>query len=305
MGPWLRSTQTLFVVMTAIGVVTMTPAPRADDVTIEHLGIELAGKLQSVGVQGSPTVLIVHDALSFHGAEGPQALQSGLAARGVASLSITLSLGHNRRRRLFDCTFEQDHRDADAVQEVAAWTDWLVGRGINAIVLAGEGVGALQIAMPPEAPNPAVRGLVLIAPAPSDEAAIATDYHLRFGISLADVLAEAQRVGSESGDDTIMNVPGFMTCARARVTAGAFLDAYNRTGRPSLTSLLRERALPTMIFLRPDDTRKPSFKVPAQPSTARPMFEINELSTGGRLSDLVASLHISEKIADFLLRHSR
>jgi hypothetical protein len=286
----------------------MGTAPRAEEVKIEHLGLELVGNLELAGQQaetGRAVVLIVHDALSFHGAEAPRALQAGLAVRGVASLAITLSLGLDQRRKPFDCTFEQDHRDADAVQEISAWTEWLAGRGAKSVVLTGEGAGALQVATPPETSHAAVRGLVLIAPGPSDDTAVAADYRARFGSGLADVLANAHRVGAEAGEDTIMDVPGFLTCPRARVTAGAFLDAYDRAGRPSLASLLRQRGLPVLLFLGPDDSRAPSFRQAGPSSTGGPMFEIEELSTGGKGRDPAAGRRAAGHIADFVERQSR
>lgn len=307
MGPRFRQFWTLTSVVAVMAIV-LGAAPRAEEVKIEHLGLELVGNLELAGQQaeaGRAIVVFVHDALSFYGAEGPRALQAGLAARGVASLAITLSLGLDQRRKPFDCTFEQDHRDGDAVQEILAWTEWLAGRGAKLVVLAGEGVGALQIATQPETSHTAVGGLVLIAPGPSDDTAIAADYRARFGSGLADVLADAHRVGSEVGEDTIMGVPGFLTCPRARVTAGAFLDAYDRSGRPSLASLVRQRGLPVLLFLGPDDSRASSFRQSAPSSTGGPMFEIDELSTGGRGLDPAAYQRAAGRIADFVQRQIR
>jgi hypothetical protein len=171
--PWRRWRIAAAAVVMAAHLVA-TPGG-AKEAKVEHLGLELVGNLEAAGVDlaaARAVVLIVHDALAFHGAKGPRTLQSALAAHRQPSLAITLSLGIEARRHPFDCTFEHDHRDSDAAQEIGAWVAWLESQGAKAVVLAGEGRGALQVAMqaePTDAPGSStVRGLVLVAPAPSD-----------------------------------------------------------------------------------------------------------------------------------------
>lgn len=301
---WLR--QLLFGVAAALlaaGAVQSRAA--AEAVRIEHLGLELAGNLEP-SAAGKPVagtvVLIVHDALSYHGAEGPRALQAGLAARSIPSLAITLSLGLDARQQSFECAFEHDHRDADAAQEIAAWTSWLVERGAKAVILVGDGFGSLQVAIEPDPPHSLVRGLVLIAPPPTDPAALAADYRTRFQADLAALIAEAHRVGADTGEDTSIDVPGFLVCGRSRVTVGAFLDAYDRSGRPDLAAGLRQRPLPALVFLPRDDRRRADFTSPGIPPAGDARVDVELLSTGVAGADPARGQNLAARIADFAAR---
>ena len=316
-GPRRRSWQCWFAGAIAI-LIAVHPggAPAAaEEIKVEHLGLELIGNLELAGDTlgaARAVVLIVHDALAFHGASGPRGLQTALAGRRWPSLAITLSLGIEARRKPFNCTFEHDHRDGDAAAEIAAWLHWLVGQGAKAVVLAGEGRGALQVAMdapPPDtasepATGPAaasvIRGLVLIAPAPSDPPARVADYRARFASDLEAVLAEAQRVAGDAGEDTSIDVPGFLACARSRVTAGAFLDAYDRERAPDLVRLLRTRGLPVLAFLADGDPRRAALAAAATPAPGGSIFRIEMLSTDPAGSDVMGQAGTAARIAEFI-----
>lgn len=302
--PWRH----LACAVSALAVVVLAATgATAEEVKVEHLGLELVGNLERAGrdlAAAPPVVVIVHDALSFHGAEGPRALQAALTALRQPSLAITLSLGIEARRRPFDCTFEHDHRDGDATQELAAWTQWLITQGVTAVVFAGEGRGALQVAIEPEAPDgaggrdvrSAIRGLVLVAPAPSDLETRAADYRTRFQADLDQILAEANRVATEAGEDTSITVPGFLGCARSRVTAGAFLDAYDPQRAPDLVALLRARSLPVLAFLADHDPRRNRLTAPTAGGAT---IGLEKLSTAPVPAGPLAAPEIAAAIARF------
>ena len=86
-------------------------------------------------------VILLHDTLGHHRMELMAALQELLHARGVNSLAITLSLGLNARRGMFDCGIEQDHRSEDAREELQTWISWLKEKGAGSVILAGHGRG--------------------------------------------------------------------------------------------------------------------------------------------------------------------
>lgn len=287
----------------------------AEEVKVEHLGLDLIGNLEraGIGLEGARTaVLIVHDALAFHGAKGPRALQTALSGQRQPSLAITLSLGIDARRKPFDCSFEHDHRDSDAAQEIAVWARWLVGQGAGSVVLVGEGRGALQVAM--QAPLPdavgepaagflaAIRGLVLVGPVPSDPAGRISDYRARFAGDLEAVVAESRRVAGDVGEDTSMDVPGFLDCARSRVTAGAFLDAYDPERAPDLPRLLRARDLPVLAFLAGDDPRRTTLAAPRTPPTGSSTLRIEMLSTDAANTDVMGQPGTAARIVAFIHR---
>jgi hypothetical protein len=296
-----------------MAAVPLADPAAADEAKIEHLGLELIGNLETAsGELGSARaiVLIVPDALAVHSADGPRALQAGLVAHRIPSLAITLSLGMDARRKPFDCGFDHDHRDSDAAQEIAAWVQWLVAQGARAVVLVGEGRGALQVALeapaqdagtgPSADPATAVRGLVVIAPSPSDPPSRAADFRSRYGTDLGPVLAEAHRVGRESGEDSSIDVPGFLGCARARATAGAFLDAYDPERAPDLVRLVRKRGLPTLAFLPPDDPRRAAFSVATNPIAGGATLRIEMLSTDPGGPDILAQPGTAARVAAFI-----
>lgn len=291
----------------------------AHEAKVEHLGLELVGNLDEAGgdlAGARAVVLIVHDALSFHGAPGPRALQDALAGQRRPSLAITLGLDIDARRKPFDCAFEHDHRDSDAAQEIGVWVQWLTSQGAKAVVLAGVGRGALQVAMQVDVPDvstdpagsltsapaagPAVRGLVLIAPAPSDPTARTADYRARFAGDLGQVLAEARRIAGDAGEDTSIDVPGFLNCTRARATAGAFLDAYDPDRALDIVRLVRARGLPVLAFLAGGDARRAAFDAAAMDAAGGSTVRIEMLSTGAAATDPTGQPATAARIAAFI-----
>ncbi|MFK7866613.1 MAG: alpha/beta hydrolase family protein [Alphaproteobacteria bacterium] len=70
-------------------------------------------------------VLITHGTLAHHAMEIIANAQALLEEEGIASLAISLSLGVNDRRGLYDCNQPHQHTHEDAQHEIAAWLDWL------------------------------------------------------------------------------------------------------------------------------------------------------------------------------------
>jgi pimeloyl-ACP methyl ester carboxylesterase len=140
----------------------------AEEVQTEVQGLTVLGNLeiaQGKSLKSDGAVLLLHDTLAHNRMEILSALQELLRERGVNSLAITLSLGLNERRGLFDCGIEQDHRNEDAIVEIQGWVDWLKQQEAANITLAGHARGGNQIAIyAAKEPDAAVKRLVLIAP---------------------------------------------------------------------------------------------------------------------------------------------
>ncbi len=176
-------------------------------------------------------------------------LQANLKQRGINTLAITLSLGLNRRKGMFDCALEHDHRHGDAVEELSSWADWLKGRGAVKVDLIGHSRGGAQAALfAAEEPGRLTGRLALVAPliepAPAEAEA---RYAAQFGARLAPHI-EAARHKEDSGEaDALIDVPGFLYCRNARVTAAAFLDYYGG-GQRALASLLQDIAAPMLVI---------------------------------------------------------
>ena len=233
----------------------------AEDVAQEHAGLELLGRLEIASgksLQADGVALIVHGTLAHHGMEIIRDLQANLKRQGINTLAITLSLGLNRRTGMFNCMLEHDHRFGDAVEELSAWSDWLKTRGASRIDIIGHSRGGAQAALfAVEEPAQVTGKVVLVAPLvelPPAEAA--KRYADQFGGPLAPAIAAAREREDGGQGDMLIDVPGFLNCPQARVTAGAFLDYYEGS-RPGIVELLGQITRPTLVVAAGADEMVP------------------------------------------------
>src|SRR5258706_1519178 len=137
-------------IILAFAFLSMTPSAtrgNAEEVSLEYLGLELSGYLETApgkSLKSDGVVVLVHDTLGHGRMELMAALQDSLRDMGINSLAITLGLGMDKRHGMFDCSWEQDHRHEDAVEEISAWVQWLKEKGAASITLAGHGSGGKQ-----------------------------------------------------------------------------------------------------------------------------------------------------------------
>ena len=248
----------LFATVVGLGVT----AVRSEPVTTEYLGLDVTGNLELAPGKALAThgaVLIVHGSLAHHRMEVIAALQANLKARGLNSLAITLSLGINRRQGMFDCKLEHDHRHGDAADEIIAWVEWLQGRGATSVTVLGHSRGASQAALAlVERADVGVGRLILAAPLYQGFAEIAERYQQEVGQPLAPLLTRARKMIEDGDGDTLLDVPGFLYCRPARVTAAAFHDYYAADPQQDVLKLMTEINTPTLIVLAGDDKVVPT-----------------------------------------------
>jgi pimeloyl-ACP methyl ester carboxylesterase len=229
----------------------------AEEVKTEHQGLDVIGNLDMAPGKSLKTdgaVLLLHDTLGHHRTELMAALQELLRARGVNSLAVTLSLGLNARRGMYDCSIEQDHRNEDAREELQTWVAWLKTQGAGNVVLAGHGRGGAQVALYlVKDPDKVVRKAVLIAPLAQTLGSAQQDYDERFRKPLQPVIAEAERLMAADEAQTLMEGISFLTCPQARVTAGAFIDYYGDNPNLYTPTFIPQIKLPTMIAVGDQD----------------------------------------------------
>jgi pimeloyl-ACP methyl ester carboxylesterase len=231
---------------------TLSAAPlRAQEVRIEHQGLDVLGNLDIApgkSLKADGVVLLLHGTLAHNRMEIMSALQELLHERGINSLAITLGLGMNERRGLFDCTIEQDHRNEDAVEEIKSWVKWLKEKGAASITLAGHDRGGNQVAIyAAKEPDKAVRRLVLMAPLADTASSLEAEFTQRFHLPLQPVLAEAEKLVAEDQFNTLMTDVPFLSCDRAKVTAGAFVNYYGPNQNLYTPSLIPNIKLPTLV----------------------------------------------------------
>jgi pimeloyl-ACP methyl ester carboxylesterase len=237
---------------------------RAEAVSHEYLGLTVVGNLElapSKTLKDDGAVVLVHDTLAHHTDATMAKLQAALNANGLNSVAITLSLGMNQRKSAFDCAHEHDHRHGDASDEIVAWVEWLQGKGASRVSIVGHGRGATQAALSAaERQDLGVSHLVLANPPRVTQAAAGVRYQRQFGQPLTPVLEQARKLVEDGEGDTLLNVPGFLTCAKARTTAAAFVDYYGGDNRQDITALLPELKLQTLVVVAGNDPAAPEFE---------------------------------------------
>lgn len=245
-----------FVVLTLSG-----GAVQAEPVHHEYLGLEVTGNLELVPertLESHGAVLIVHGTLAHHQMELITALQAGLKQRGVNSLAVTLSLGLNARRGMFDCKLEHDHRHADASDEIVAWVEWLQQKGAARVSVLGHSRGAAQAALAlVERPDLGVARLVLAAPLMTSQVDIADRYARDTSQPLRPLLDKAHTLVEAGDGDTLIDVPAFLYCRPAKVTAAAFYDYYAPDPQQDALTLLQGIGVPSLIIVAGGDKIAP------------------------------------------------
>jgi Serine aminopeptidase, S33 len=241
----------IVLVWTAISLASFAAGASAEEVTLEYLGLELTANLETApgkSLKSDGAVLIVHDTQGHGRMELMAALQDGLHDLGINSLAITLGLGLDKRHGMFDCGLEQDHRHEDAIDEIAAWVQWLKEKGASSITVAGHGRGANQVALYAiNRLDKPVKRVVLIAPLMQTVEKAEAEYRARFGKSLRPELAKAEELVANEEGNQLVNVPGFLNCQHAQVTAGAFADYYGANEKFKTTNLLQSIKLPVLL----------------------------------------------------------
>lgn len=133
--------------------------------TIRHGALDLKARHVRPPGAGLDTLLLVHDTLGSFESTLITELQTALAAQGLSTLAINLSLGVSARMTAFECNERHRHRHEDALEEIDAWTDWLLGEGLGPAALVGHGRGGAQVAWYlAETDEKRVNATVLLAP---------------------------------------------------------------------------------------------------------------------------------------------
>jgi pimeloyl-ACP methyl ester carboxylesterase len=200
-------------------------------------------------------VILLHGTLSDYRQQTIAALQKNLAARGVNSLAINLSLGIDNRLGPRACNVVHDYALAGAKREVNLWVEWLKAQHAARVDLLGFSYGGAEVAaMAPELPN--VRRLVLLAPAFITEVEQADAYQTAFGHPLAPEIAAARKAPLQKF------TVDFLTCKQAPVLGATFLDGYAqlaprlaaKTGHPTLVVVAgKDEVVPDLKKRLPSD----------------------------------------------------
>ena len=233
-------------------LLTVLPV-QAEPVQLSHMGLRLNGELTVPDGRslGDGVVLITHGTLAHNGMETITLLRDALTERGVPSLAISLGFGVDNRTGFYDCaTGVNRHRHDDALDEIGAWMGWLKGQGADRIALMGHSRGGNQTAwFAAERDDPALRAVLLLAPATSDHDTTAAGYKRRFGQDLSTLL---QKAGGMAPDAQLEGVP-FLQCENATASAASFISYYANDPRRDTPTLLPKIAKPTLVIAGSED----------------------------------------------------
>ena len=253
------------------GLLMATPS-LAEDVSTRYHGLTLLGNLQLADGKGPEdgVALVVHGTLAHDRMETIAQLQKNLRERGVSSLAITLSLGHDRRTGMYDCGALHAYRPYDALDEIDAWIGWLKNNGATDITVIGHSLGGNQVAVyGVERRDPSVNGLVLLAPATFDFTRVAEAYKERYGAELPPLVDKARAlVQAGQGVERIEGV-GFLTCPNAIVTAESFTEWYTPSPLRDTPKVLPREPVRTLVVVAGNDEVVPDLG-PAVTALARP-----------------------------------
>jgi pimeloyl-ACP methyl ester carboxylesterase len=251
------------VLLTAV-LFGFAPSVRAEEVSIEYEGLGISADLSIApgkSIRGDGVVLLVHDTLAHDRVEPLASLQEALRDLGVNSLAITLGLGLDNRHGMYDCNVEQDHRHEDAVDEIATWVSYLKEKGAASITLFGHGRGANQVALYSiNRLDRAVKRLVLAAPLMQTPEKAEAEYQAKFHRPLKDELAKAEEYVANEQGNQLIDVPGFLSCPKARVTAGAFADYYGANPKFQTLNLLPSLKVPALLVIGDQDPALPEIE---------------------------------------------
>ncbi len=228
----------------------------SEEVKIESSGLTLNANLEAAQEQwqDGPVLLLTHGTLAHNGMEIISTLQSIFAEQGLSSLAMNLSLGLDDRHGMYDCAVPHTHRHTDALDEISVWLDWLKAQGVKQVVLAGHSRGGDQTAwFAAERPDPAVKGVLLVAPMTWSETYATSDYQKRFKSELAPVLKRAEDLVAAGKSAAWMEDTGFIYCPGAKVQAQAFVSYHAPEGRLDTPTLLPRIKVPVLVFAGTED----------------------------------------------------
>lgn len=253
----------------------------AKEVSLVEDGLTLHANLETAGAdwQQGPFVLMTHGTLAHGEMELMQGLQAALKDRGIGSLSLTLSLGLDQRRGMYDCAQPHRHRHEDALKEIGAWLTWLQSQGLTKpLILLGHSRGGNQAARFAAAhPEAALSHLVLLAPQTWTETGTADDYQQRFGKPLPPLLERASQMRDAGQADALLEGVDFLYCPATQASAAAFLSYYGPDPAMDTPGLLPGLKVPVLVVAGSQDQVVQGLTAKVQPLVDGRQVQLLEL----------------------------
>ncbi|TPQ39086.1 hypothetical protein C2U70_07580 [Bradyrhizobium guangdongense] len=251
----------------------------------------------------TPLVVMTHGTLAHKDMEVMQGVAKALEQRGIASLAHTLTLGLDRRKGMYDCATRHDYAADEAVGEIGAWV--ARAKSMSRFVFVfGHSRGGNQVARYLAASETApVAGAVLLAPTTGGaEVGLRASYAQTYGKPLEPLLEKATKAIAAGRGGEWMDVPGFIYCRNAVVTARAFASFYAADAAQDTAALVARMKLPVLVLTATKDTVVPdvtaSFAPLADSSGGRVQLERIE-DADHFFRDLFTE-DVTDRIAEFI-----
>jgi dienelactone hydrolase len=221
----------------------------AADVQIETLrfgALDLKARHVRPKGSGLATALIIHDTLGAFDNTTVADVQRAMAEQGAATLAVNLGLNVNERLGTLDCNVHHTHRHEDALNEIDAWVDWLLGEGLGPVILIGHGRGGAQAAWHlSERANGRVSAAVLLAPSGWSPGQADAEYRARYTAGLSALLTQ---IAGKAPEEMVENVP-FLHCGAVVATKSSIVSYYGAEPMRDTPTALADVNTPTLVLL--------------------------------------------------------
>jgi len=228
-----------------------SPPTRAETVSAPFNDLTLTGELTLAEGKNlkDGVILMTHGTLAHGKMETLANLQTVFAERGWNSLSITLSLGIDRRTGFYPCRSVHTHQHTDALDEIGTWIDWLKSEGTENIVLFGHSRGGNQTAwFAAERLDPSITHVVLLAPTTWSQGNAIKDYADRYEKLLDRVVKKAEKAIAEGRGGQTIDYMSLLYCPCTDATPESFLSYHKPDPRFHTPNLLPQIKVPTLVI---------------------------------------------------------
>ena len=246
-------------------------------------------------------ILMTHGTLAHGRMEIMASLQEMFKERGINTLSITLGLGIDDRKGMYDCKVPHHHKHTDAMDEIGAWLGWLKGKGVKKITLFGHSRGGNQTAwFASERDDASINAVILAAPMIWSEKKHAAGYKKNYNKELSDVYARSAALIKQGKGKSMMAHTDFIYCKDSSVEAESFENYYRSDSRFDTPTLLKKIPKPVLVFAGSEDKVVAGLIEKVSPLVDGKHIQLNIIDGAGHFFRDLNSEDMADAIVDYL-----
>lgn len=237
----------------------MSYSAYAEEVITTHNGMTLRADLELADGKAlkDGVIIMLHGTIAHNRMEIMQAFSDLLNERGYSTLRPILALGIDARpSTMLDCAIDHKHKHEDAMDELAAWSDWLTSQGAGKIAALGHSRGGNQMLRMAK-DDDSIEQIVLIAPMTWNKDKEFKTYKERYKQPLEPIFNQAQSMVKKGEGDELMELPGFIYCENTKATAAAVVSYYKDDENKDSVKVLAQTDKPVLLLVATEDTAVP------------------------------------------------